>query len=63
MIDRPMPDRTPQSEAAQEARQAREAAALRANLLRRKAQLRARTAQADLPVEPLSDRPSDPDPS
>ncbi len=43
---KPVPDRTPQAEAARLQREARLAAALRANLQRRKAQARAR-ADAD----------------
>ncbi len=47
--DKPKPTTTPKAEAELQARRAREAAALRENLRRRKAQSRART---DQPAEP-----------
>lgn len=55
---RPAPARTDRAEAAQRAREAQEAAALRENLRRRKAQTRART---DTPptAEPLRRDPTD----
>ena len=54
MTPKPPPARTPAAEAARQARQEREAAALRANLHRRKAQVRA-TANPDKP--PPEDKP------
>ncbi len=54
MTDRPSPPReptrTPKAQAEQEARRVREAAALRANLLKRKQQARARS-EPDEPVK------------
>ena len=49
MTVKPLPDRKPPAEAARQARLEREAAALRANLQRRKAQAR---AQGDKPPAP-----------
>ncbi len=51
--DRPAPQLTDHARAEQQARRDREAAALRRNLLRRKAQARARADEADAaPTEP-----------
>ena len=55
MTDKPLPGRKHAAEAARQARLAREAAALRANLHRRKAQAR---AQADQPALPSPAIPS-----
>jgi hypothetical protein len=49
MPDDPLPHMTAQAQALQAARQAREAAALRENLRRRKAQSRARATEAPPP--------------
>ena len=50
--DPPKPATTARTEAAQQARRDREAAALRENLRRRKEQARAREAPPGLPAEP-----------
>ena len=50
-----MPDLTPRALAQAQARQEREASALRENLRRRKAQRRAKETEAHLPHEPSPD--------
>jgi hypothetical protein len=54
---KPHPTLTPRAEAARQARAEREAAALRANLRRRKDQARARVPEADAgPADPSPDQ-------
>jgi hypothetical protein len=54
---KPRPNLTPQAEAARQARVEREAAALRANLRRRKDQARARVPEEDAgPADPSPDQ-------